>query len=163
MFRGHIGFEVKSAQKLEMIIVGATDLGYSFAPLEQPAYRMSVIKAMDKAISAHDKLAMWLPSSTLETMRFENVVRNLIVLSRVEVSENEARHYSALFRQIGYCRIWTGWFMEWFKQEYPPAPNVAAENIRLVFQARDGGLLNDEYIRKSRELPWDEIHRYAPP
>lgn len=160
---GYIGFDVRSAQNLQMIIVEATDLGYDFKPLNDPSQRMNIVKAMDKAVAAQDKLTLWLPSETINTMGFNAVMANLIMLSRVDASESEARHFSSMLKQVGYCKIWKTWFMNWFKEGYPPAPNVIYKDVRLAFNSRDGSALNDDYIRESRKLPWDEIHRYAPP
>jgi hypothetical protein len=160
---GYIGFDLRSIQNHQMIVVDATDLGYSFEALDRPSYRRKVIHAMDEAVAAHDRLTLWLPSTTIDSMRFNEVLGNLIVLSRVDVSEPDARRYNAMLKQIGYCRIWKTWFMGWFKEGYPPAPDIDYKNVRLVFRARDGGLLNDEYIRESRSLPWNEIHKFAPP
>ncbi|MBZ9862742.1 hypothetical protein [Mesorhizobium sp. CA12] len=160
---GYIGFDVRSTQNLQMIIVEATDLGYDFKPLDNPFQRMNVIKAMDKAVAAQDKLTLWLPSERINTMGFNAVMANLIMLSRVDTSESEARHFSSMLKQVGYCKIWKTWFMNWFKQGYPPAPNVIYKDVRLAFNSRDGSALNDDYIRESRKLPWDEIHRFAPP
>jgi hypothetical protein len=159
---GYIGIDVKSAQNHSMIVVEATDLGYDFKPLSDPHQRMKVIKAMDKAVAAQNKLALWLSHDTVETMGFNAVMANLMMLSRVDVSEGEPRHYNAMLKQVGYCKIWKSWYMGWFKEGYPPAPNVIYKDVRLVFNARDGGVLNDNYIRDSRAQPWDEIHKYAP-
>lgn len=160
---GYIGFDVRSAQNLQMMIVEANDLGYDFKPVDNPQQRMKVVKAMDNAVAAQDRLSLWLPSETIQTMGFNAVMANLIMLSRVDASENEARHYSSMLKQAGYCKVWKTWFMNWFKQGYPPTPNVIYKDVRLVFNSRDGSALNDDYISESRQQPWDEIHRYAPP
>lgn len=160
---GYVVFDLRGANNLKMIVIDATDMGYTFAPYDHAKQRVEVIKAMDGVVAAHEKLGMWLPYKTMDTMRFEQIMNNLIVFSRVDASEPEARHYNAMLRQAGYCRVWKGWFVAWFKQGYPPTPDIYYKDVRLVFRARNGGVLNEDYIRESRSMPWDEIHRYAPP
>jgi hypothetical protein len=160
---GYIGFEVRSAQNLKMIIVEATDLGYDFKPLNNSDQRMKAIKAMDNAIAAQERLSVWLPNEIIYSMNFDAVIANMIMLSRVDVSEKDARHYSSMMKEVGYCKIWKSWFMDWFKQGYPPPPNITYDNVRLVFNSRDGSALTDDYIRDARSQPWDEIHKFAPP
>jgi hypothetical protein len=160
---GYIGFDVRSAQNHSMIIVEATDLGYDFKPLKDTDQRMKVVKAMDNAVAAQDRLSLWLPSETISSMNFNSVMANLIMLSRVDVSEKETHHYSAMLKQSGYCKVWKGWFMNWFKQGYPPVPHVIYKDVRLVFNSRDGSALTDDYIQEARKQPWNEIHKYAPP
>ncbi|MGO7756854.1 hypothetical protein ACC761_06335 [Rhizobium ruizarguesonis] len=161
---GYVVFDVKSAAlNHKMIVVEATDMGYPFGPIDHEAQMLTVRKAMDDVVEAHDKLAMWLPANTLDSMNFDKVISSLIVLSRVNVSASESRRYSAMFRQVGYCRLWKSWFMTWFKQGYGPTPDIYYKDVRLVFDTRDGSALNDDYIHESRKQPWDEIHRFAPP
>ncbi|WP_434714255.1 hypothetical protein NMA58_24270 (plasmid) [Rhizobium sp. YTUHZ045] len=161
---GYVVFEVKSAAlNHQMVVVEATDMGYPFEPIDHTAQMLRARKAMDEVVEAHDKLAMWLPAETLRSMSFEQVLTNLIILSRTNAARSEAKHYSAMFRQAGYCRLWKSWFMTWFKQGYGPTPDVDFKNIRLVFNTRDGSVLNDDYIREARKQPWDQIHRFAPP
>ena len=68
-----------------------------------------------------------------------------------------------MLKQVGYCKVWKSWFMNWFKQVYPPVPNIIYENVKLIFRSRDGIALTDEYIRDARSQPWNEIHNFAPP
>jgi hypothetical protein len=160
---GYIGLDVKSAQDLQMIVVDATDLGYDFKPLDNPNQRMKVVKALDNVVAAQDRLSLWLPHERSGTMNFNAVMANLIMLSRVDVSEKESRHYSSMLKQVGYCKVWKSWFMSWFKQGYPPTPNVTYKNVRFVFNSRDGRALTDDYIRDARSQPWNDIHKFAPP
>jgi hypothetical protein len=82
-----------------------------------------------------------------------------IMLFTVDASQSEALRYKAMLRQVGFggVGLWA-----WFKEGYSPAPDISYDNVRLVFHARDGGLLNDDYIRSSSALPRNEIHRCAP-
>lgn len=160
---GTVGFELRAAQDHQIIIVEATDLAYEFRPLDRPSQRRHVIKAMDSAVAAQEKLGLWLSHDTIETMGFEVVMANLIMLSRIDASESEGRHYSAMLKQAGYCKLWKRWFMTWFKEGYLPTPNIPYKDVRLVFHGRGGSNLNDQYIKESRELPWDEINQFAPP
>lgn len=160
---GYIGFQMQGKSNLKMIVVHSTDLGYSFEKFDRSEQRIKVIRAMNEAVAAQEKLALWLDGPTLDNMQFQSVVSNLILLSRIDTDEHESRHYLAMMRQAGYCQIWKSWFMQWFNQGYSPAPLIDFQNVRIIFNARDGGVLNDDYIQKSRELPWNEIHRHAPP
>lgn len=72
---GYVVFGAKSAAlNHEMVVVEATDMGYPFEPIDHSAQRIKTIKAMDKAVAAHDKLAIWLPTETLKTMNFNQVL-----------------------------------------------------------------------------------------
>lgn len=160
---GYIGLDIKSARNFQMIVIEATDLGYDFKPLANPEQRMKVVKALDNAVAAQDRLSLWLPGRTIDAMNFDAVMANLIMLSRVDVSEKESRHYSSMLKQVGYCKVWKSWFMHWFKEGYSQAPNITYKNVRLVFNSRDGSALTDDYIRDARSQPWNDIHKFSPP
>jgi len=119
---GYFVYEIKGALDLNMIVVQATDFGYSFAKYDRSEQRMKVIKTMNEAFAAQERLALWVDGPTLDNMRFREVMNNLIRLSRVDADDKESRKYLSMMRQAGYCLAWKSWFMHWFKQGFPQVP-----------------------------------------
>ncbi|MBY3127374.1 hypothetical protein [Rhizobium laguerreae] len=144
-------FEARAKPNERVLIVTATDFGYTFPPFDYDRYRTGVIDAIREAGDNYEKLSIWLPHEELAAINFDSMLENITIMSRVDASENEAVRYDSIFRQVGYCSFWRPQLTQWFQNRKWHVPPILASQVQLVFQTTTGEGLTEAYIKESRE------------
>jgi len=143
-------FDVEARPNEGSLVVTASDLGYSYAKFDRSKYRADVSRAIAETNEKYNHLSLWLPPEQLTAIGFEHTMSNLVVLSRVPVSSNEAVRYATIFRQIGYCSFWLPQLTQWFQHREWNIPVISSDKVKLNFQTDIVEPLTDEHIKLRR-------------
>jgi hypothetical protein len=86
----------------------------------------------------------------LQGLNFQEILRNIIVMSRVDPTGNEAIRHESILKQTGYCKFWKPQFQQWFASGFEPLRVVGHQDVDLGIRSSPTGRLDTDYIKEAR-------------